>query len=168
MRAKLALALTLVVLWPAASRAQSSAIRSDGTLRVPTAVTNGGDAYTIGGGTPSGTNLFHSFDKFSVPTFGRATFVDDPATTNIINRVTGYLSGREASLIDGTIDTRSMPSANFFLINPSGVMFGPNASLQVGGSFHVSTADKIIFGDGEFSATPGSGDAVLSSLPPQA
>ena len=62
-----------------------------------------------------------------------------------------------------------MPNANFFLINPAGVMFGPGASIDVGGTFHASSSDRIFFQDGgEFSATPGPGDALLSSAPPQA
>src|SRR2546421_636970 len=83
-----------------------------------------------------------------------------------------------ASLIDGVISTRggtppigssAMPNANFFLLNPAGVMFGPNAAIDVGGTFHASTADHISLSDGAiFSATPGPADALLSSAPPQA
>ena len=158
-----ALALAGVIAWPSGSAAQ--AITPDGTMG--TAV-NGGPAYMISGGTVRtngvNTNLFHSFGQFSVPTGGSATFQGDLATTNILSRVTGG----QLSSIDGLIDTRTfMPSANFFLINPAGVIFGSSASLNVGGAFRVSTADSIIFPDGQFFASLAA-DTVLSAEPPQA
>lgn len=149
-------------IWPVHCAGQ--AITADGTLS--TSVGNVGDAYTVSGGTVKGTNLFHSFGQFNVPTFGSATF-DGPGTIqNVISRVTGG----SLSSIDGLISTRgAMPAANFYLINPGGVVFGANASLDVGGSFRVSTADYIRLDDGViFSAVPGAGDALLSSAPPQA
>ena len=129
-------------------------------------VGGGPDHFTITNGTQKGTNLFHSFGQFGVPTFGSATF-DGPATTqNVISRVTGG----SASMIDGTISTRAaMPSANFFLINPAGMVFGPSAALDVGGAFRASTADYIRLADGViFLAVPGAGDLLLSSAAPQA
>src|SRR4051812_2929663 len=135
-------------------------------MPTPTAVSSVGDAYTIGGGTVRGSNLFHSFTRFNVPTSGSATF-DGPATIeNVLSRVTGT----EASSIDGLISTRGgaspMPLANFYLINPNGVMFGPNAMLDVGGAFHASTADYIRLSDGTvFAAAPVPGE-ILTSAPP--
>src|SRR5215510_6066974 len=159
-----ALALAGLTAWPSDSVAQ--AITADGTMA--TRVGNVGDAYAISGGTVRGNNLFHSFGQFNVPTSGSATFDGPASTANVLSRVTGGMP----SSIDGLISTRAgaspMPNANFFLINPAGVMFGANASLDVGGAFHVSTADSIIFPDAVFSAKPGPGDAILSSLPPQA
>ena len=58
--------------------------------------------------------------------------------------------------------------ANLYLLNPSGVLFGPNASLDVSGSFHVSTADFLRFADGaKFSANLGQ-ESVLTVAPPAA
>jgi large exoprotein involved in heme utilization and adhesion len=76
------------------------------------------------------------------------------------------------STIDGFISTRGgespMWSANFYLINPNGVVFGPNAFVDVGGAFHASTADYIRLADETiFSAAPAMGE-VLTSAPPQA
>ena len=91
-------------------------------------------------GQSSGTNLFFSFDQFSLRAGESAKFVGPSATANVISRVTGGLP----SSIDGLIDTRSsMPSANFFLLNPSGIVFGANAKLNVGGSFHSITAGSL-------------------------
>ena len=72
----------------------------------------------------------------------RASLTTGP-TTNIVGRVTGNV----VSNILGTIDTLDFGRANLFLINPAGVIFGATAKLNVGGSFHVSTADYVRFAD---------------------
>src|SRR5262245_1918109 len=128
----------------AISQAQvSSAIRPDGTLG--TTVTQSGNVYTIRDGRRpgNGPNLFHSFDRFSVGTGDTAAFTGPTGITNILSRVTGG----QRSEIDGRIRSE-IPGANLYMLNPSGIMFGPNASLNISGSFHVSTADYLRFADG--------------------
>jgi filamentous hemagglutinin family protein len=122
-----------------------SAITPDGML--DTVVIPDGRVFNITGGTrpDQGPNLFHSFGQFDVGTGDTAHFVGQPGIDNIISRVTG---GSE-SLIDGRLQS----DASLFLLNPSGLMFGPNATLDVNGSFHASTADVLRFVDGAtFSA----------------
>ncbi len=100
-------------------------------------------------GRRAGPNLFHSFGKFSLRTGERATFSGPDGIERIISRVTGGAR----SDIDGTIAS-TIPGADFYFLNPAGVVFGPNASLDLQGSFHVSTADELRFADGAaFSAT---------------
>jgi filamentous hemagglutinin family protein len=125
-------------------------ITADTTLPLNqrTQVTNNNPNFQIDGGATQSTNLFHSFREFSVPAGGEAFFNNAITVQNIISRVTGSTP----SDIQGTIRTNG--TANLFLINPQGILFGPNARLDIGGSFIASTASSVRFADGiEFSAT---------------
>nr|WP_242022603.1 filamentous hemagglutinin N-terminal domain-containing protein [Trichocoleus sp. FACHB-90] len=114
-----------------------------------TVVTPNSTTLEITGGTTAGnTNLFHSFENFSIPDRGIADFLNAPAIANILARVTGG----SPSDIQGLI--RAGGNANLFLINPNGIIFGQNAQLDIGGSFVGTTANAIAFpGGGEFSLT---------------
>ena len=106
-------------------------------------------------GLKNETNLFHSFGEFSIPTGGSATFEIDIDVFNVISRVTGG----NPSLIDGriSIDGGNGEGANFWMINPAGMMFGPNTVIDVGGTFNVGAADYLSFSEGlEFSSSDNS------------
>ncbi|MEE9412931.1 MAG: filamentous hemagglutinin N-terminal domain-containing protein [Methylococcales bacterium] len=100
-----------------------------------------------GRGTLVGSNLFHSFQDFNINTGESTTFTGQSPVENILGRVTGD----NASLIDGLLRTRfDNSNPNLFLMNPNGILFGPYASLDVQGSFHVTTADYLRLGDDGF------------------
>ncbi|QIR40881.1 S-layer family protein [Tolypothrix sp. PCC 7910] len=125
-------------------------VKSDGSTN--TIVNSNNNNFIILNGLDKGNNLFHSFSNFSVPTGGSATFdlVNTPNTTNIFSRVTGS----NISTIDGLISTvHGNNPVSLFLMNPNGILFGPNAKLNISGSFLGTTANTIKFADGtEFSA----------------
>lgn len=132
-----------------------------------TVVTTQGNVHNITGGTRpgNGPNLFHSFGNFSVPANTVANFLNDAAlpTTNILGRVTGG----NVSSIFGTIQTTGFGNANLFLMNPAGFLFGPTATLNVGGMVTFTSADYLRFSDNtrfNAAATPGA-DTLLSIAP---
>jgi filamentous hemagglutinin family protein len=100
--------------------------------------------FNITGGLRRGQNLFHSFTDFSIPTGGAANFTNPQGNQSIITRVTGSLNF--FSDINGTLNTNG---ANFLLINPNGVVFGPGVSLNVGKAFVTSTASGVDFVDAQ-------------------
>ncbi len=139
----------------------NSRITPDGSLG--TNVTSDGTSHTIAGGTIHGSNLFHSFDRFDVGTGDTAHFIGPGHIDHILSRVTGG----SRSMIDGTIHSE-IPGADLFLLNPSGVLFGPHAFLVVQGSFHVSTADVVQFSDGGRLVADRSAESILSVANPVA
>ncbi|MGQ4650384.1 two-partner secretion domain-containing protein [Lyngbya aestuarii] len=102
----------------------------------------------ITGGAVRGTNLFHSFEQFNLGESSAAYFDNPSGIENILTRITGG----SRSEIMGTLGV--LGNANLFLINPNGIIFGPNSSLEVLGSFVATTANAIGFGtQGFFSAS---------------
>jgi filamentous hemagglutinin family protein len=117
--------------------------------------TGTGGTCGITGGSQRGANLFHSFQQFSLPNGDLAGFIVAPTVQNAIVWVTGQGTGF-VSNINGTIVTFNQTNTgfppsqpiNFFLLNPNGIVFGPNAALFVGGSFLATTAERMQFQDG--------------------
>ncbi len=142
------------------SRAQSITPEPSGT---DTTVTPSGSRFDIGGGQLSqdGKNLFHSFTNFGLQQNQIANFLSQPTIQNILSRVT---SGN-ASVINGIIQV-SGGNSNLFLMNPGGIIFGRNASLNVPASFTATTANGIGFGsNGWFNAVGSNNYASLVGTP---
>lgn len=96
---------------------------------------------TIHGGTQAEQNIFHSFDQFTLEQNQTANFV----TPADINAVIGQVIGGTASSIDGLLQVTGS-NADLYLVNPAGLIFGPHARLDLGGSFTATTATHL--GDG--------------------
>jgi filamentous hemagglutinin family protein len=143
------------LMMPSLVRAQ---VIGDKTLPVPTVTTFSDNVFTINGGTYRGQALFHSFEQFDLPNDTLKAFFNNTSTVeNIFARVTGG----SVSRIYGQIAAEG--TANLFFINPNGIIFGSNASLNIGGSFIGTTADSIIFANGgEFSVSNPQAPPLLS------
>lgn len=115
----------------------------------------------IEGGAIRGTNLFHSFQEFNINA-GRGGYFTNPVG---IDKIFTRVTGSNPSNISGTLGV--LGNANLFLMNPNGIIFGKNASLDINASFLATTASSINFADGtNFSArNPDSSPALTVSVP---
>jgi len=134
---------------------------AEGSIVTPNVIINNIPSDQIDGGATRGTNLFHSFSQFNIGEGRGAYFTNPPEIENILSRVTGAnrsdILGR-LGVLGGT--------ANLFLINPNGIVFGPSASLDVQGSFLATTADAVKLGAaGLFSASQPTTSNLLSVSP---
>ena len=133
-----------------------------GTVATP----DGNTVDITGGARPeNGGNLFHSFGQFNVGEGDTANFLNDSGlpTENILGRVTAG----DPSSIFGNVQTTGFGGANLFLLNPFGFIFGPNSSINIGGTFTASTANSIQLGEnGVFFASLGE-ESVLTVAAPE-
>jgi len=136
------LILLLAIVAATPTKSQTITPANDGT---GTTVNQNGNQLNIQGSTRNGGNLFHSFDQFNVNSGQTANFLTTPDTTNILGRITGG----NASYINGLIQVIGSNS-NLFLINPAGIIFGPNATLNIPASFSVTTATGIGFDNNNY------------------
>ena len=120
---------------------------SESTIVSPNQTIDNLPADLIQGGATRGSNLFHSFLEFNVNAGQRVYFGNPTGIDRILSRVTGS----DISDILGTLGVNG--GADLFLINPNGIIFGPNAQLDISGSFVGSSAESIVFSEFEFSAT---------------
>ncbi|MGQ4650629.1 two-partner secretion domain-containing protein [Lyngbya aestuarii] len=142
-------------------------ITPDSTLGAESSVVTPVDQINdrIDGGAARGANLFHSFEEFNIEEGRGAYFFSPAGIENILSRVTG---GNPSEIL-GTLGTFGDSNPNLFLLNPNGIIFGPNSSLDVGGSFLGTTADAIAFGEnGFFSALNPQVPAQLLTVNPSA
>jgi filamentous hemagglutinin family protein len=126
-------------------------------------IRNGSLYQQVEGGATRGSNLFHSFHNFSISE-GQSLYFQNPiGIRNIISRVIGG----NPSNIQGTLGVLD-GIANVFLINPSGIVFGVNARLDIGGSFVATTAPTVQFGTQGFYSTSAPDSPALLTVDPSA
>jgi len=135
----------------------------DGTLGVGGALS--GPNYLIGAdlGRQHGDNLFHSFQSFNLQRLESATFLGPSGIQNVVSRVTGG----NPSHIDGLLSS-NIPNADMYFLNPAGVMFGPNARLDMPASLYISTADYLKLEDGGRFDVAQPENSLLTVAPPSA
>jgi filamentous hemagglutinin family protein len=148
-RRRLRLSVFLLLPWLATINVNANAQivpAADGT---GTTTQQNNNRIDISGGQTAagGANLFHSFSQFNVSPSQIANFISNPNIQNILGRV----NGGDASFINGMLQITG-GNANLFLMNPSGIVFGANASLNLPASFTATTATGINFANGQFSA----------------
>jgi filamentous hemagglutinin family protein len=128
-------------------------LQPDTTLGAESTIVNSGIIINdipsdfIIGGAVRGANLFHSFEEFNIGE-GHGIYFNNP---NGIDRIICRVTGSGLSKISGTLGVFG-GSADLFLLNPNGIIFGSNASLDLRGSFLASTASSYVFSDAEYSA----------------
>jgi filamentous hemagglutinin family protein len=151
--------LATVALLTLSTRALFGGIVLDGSFGTSGALPGPNYMIQAGFGKQVGTNLFQSFNQFNLINTESATFTGPANIQNIVSRVTG---GTPSS-IDGTISSQ-IQGANLFFLNPSGVIFGPHAQLDVSGSVAISTANYLKMSDGgRFNASLGGNDTLTSA-----
>jgi len=156
------LCASIAVLLAAVLPLRAGNVATDGSVGGATSVGKVGNDFAIPHtlGTKTGGNLFHSFTQFNLDAGESATFSGPADVKNILARVTGG----SASSIDGTIRS-TISGANFYLINPKGIIFGPNAAIDVSGAFTATSAAYVKLADGgRFDAMNPAQD-VLTSAP---
>jgi filamentous hemagglutinin family protein len=131
----------IVTLSSANSVLAQAIVPEDGSA---TSVNVEGSRFDINGGELSGdgSNLFHSFEQFGIDAGQIANFLASPDIRNILGRV----MGGDPSLINGLIQVTG-GNSNLFLMNPAGIVFGSQASLNVPGDFTATTATRIELGN---------------------
>jgi len=142
---------------PAATAAQ---IATDGTVGAAVELSGADVRIDAELGRRSGGNLLHSFERFNVNGGQSATFEGPAGIDNLIARVTGGQSSRIDGLLRSTV-----PGADVFLVNPAGITFGPNGAIDVPGSFHASTAERLVFSDGSSIGTDPTQAVTLTTAP---
>src|SRR4028118_797042 len=146
----LSLPMILINLYLLQAKAEAQIVPQQGNGGTNTNVSEQNGTFNIDGGTTSNNNLFHSFTQFGLSKDQIANFISNPDILNILARI----NGGNPSIINGLIRVSADGgSPNLFLMNPSGIIFGNNARLDVPGSFTATTATGIGFGNsGSFNA----------------
>lgn len=133
---------------------------ADGTGTAVTSPPNNPNQFDIEGGTVSGNNLFHSLEQFGLNQNQIANFISNPNIRNILSRVVGG----DTSVINGLIMVTG-GNSNLYLLNPAGIILGPDARLNVPASFTATTANGVQIGDYWFQAMGSNNYAELVGTP---
>jgi len=141
----------------------SAQVVTDGSLGTPVTLDGAEIEILESLGRRSGTNLFHSFSEFNIQDGSAVIYTGSPEIENVVSRVTG---GSE-SVIDGDL-VSEIGNANFYFINPAGLVIGQNASIDVPAAFYSSTASQLLHDDGTIYSAINPNTSALSMAVPEA
>jgi len=146
--------ITMQAWWSLYPKAQAQVLVPDTALSTQVASDETLSEFAVTGGRIEGVNLFHGFETFSPADWSvRFDLTATPASSSI-ERIFSRVTGDQPSIINGALSIVGGNNPDLFLLNPNGILFGPDAQLNLAGSFIGTTANAIQFADGQnFSAT---------------
>ena len=115
-------------------------IRPDASpaLSLGTRVSQSGNVHLIDGGTRAGANLFHSFARFDLGRGDVARWTHGEGGASSIRNIVSRVTGGTASTILGTLDSSALPNADFWFVNPAGILVGQGARVNVPASLRLN------------------------------
>ncbi|MFK8182835.1 MAG: CHAT domain-containing protein [Phormidesmis sp.] len=149
--------LPLVSTVNAISPASAEVLAGNEDVGTSISVNEEGNQFDITDGTVGGSNLFHDFEQFDVNADQTVNFITVPDIQNVVSTV----SSHQASVIDGTLQV-SGSNANLYLMNPAGILLGPNIQLNLPGSFSATTATGLEFGEEQLTGNSSNNYAALT------
>jgi filamentous hemagglutinin family protein len=146
-------------------QAQAESIIPDEANGTGTIAPLADNQFKITGGQLSGNNLFHSFSEFGLTQGQIANFdLSSQVQTSQVQNIFARVTGGQVSNINGFLRITGGNVPNLFLMNPAGIIFGANTSLDLPGSFTATTANGIRFGSGTDTWFNASGSNIFSGL----
>ncbi len=146
---------------------QAQTVLPDSSLSSVVVEEPGGNSFRITGGRHQEANLFHSFETFSPGDWSILFDLTGETGGSEIERVFSRVTGGQSSNINGSLSILGGNRPDLFLLNPNGILFGPNARLNLPGSFVATTAETIQFADGhQFTARSPQPASLLSISAP--
>ncbi|MEK7992156.1 MAG: filamentous hemagglutinin N-terminal domain-containing protein [Thiotrichaceae bacterium] len=119
-------------------------VTTDNTMG--TVVAHEGTDFIISDGDRRESNIFHSFDEFSIDIGETAIFSNQGYEQIQINNIFSRVTNGYESVINGGLISE-IPNADLYLLNPAGFLIGADAYLDIQGSLYLSGADYVRFDD---------------------
>lgn len=145
----------------------------DGSLGTAGPVPLVGDVYEVnqdlGRFSAGNETLFQSFSEFVIEKSRAAEFTSDVFVDQLVIRHTAPQPAEILGEFRSLVMSSPLTGADVFFLSPGGLFIGEDASLSVPASFHMSTAQRLVFESGpDFVATDSSPNPLLSTAPPAA